>query len=304
MKYEIIILVESLNSSTVTQAFAEMAKGKPNLTKMRLVLIDPQEGKGLAFARNLGTVLSDSPILLFADDDALIVDDLSPVIALLSSNKCQGVQPLLVNFDLETIDSSGDYIKKVDNYRYTPYCRRQGENIKARSLKADEIPYLRGAFMLLRKDAVLNIGGFDDTFLFNYDDVDFGFRMVCAGYKLLFIPQVKAAHKGSRTSGKMSDKLIRLSVLNTHGMYLKITPYPFWPYLVFAFFERSLLRYEASKAKQGLPLILRDFFVMNKLFVGRIRKAWQQREILRKLGIGGRQKLDDMASGKEFPYYP
>lgn len=307
MKYELIMLTESVDSSTdVNQVLSEMTRGKQNLIKTRLVLMDPQHGKGLAFGRNLGSVLSESSILLFVDDDTLFVDDISPLIALLQAGKCYGVQPLLVNFDLQTIDSLGDYIKKVDGYRYTPYCRRQGENISALSkIKADEIPYLRGAFMLIRKDALMSIGGFDETFSFNYDDVDFGFRMVCAGYKLIFSPQVKAAHKGRQTSQKMDDKLIRLSVLNTHAMYLKIAPYSLWSYIVLAYFERSLLRYELNRVRQNkesVPVVARDFFLMQKHFFGRIRKARQHRELLKKLGIVGRKKLDDMASGKQFSF--
>ncbi|MCW4028473.1 MAG: glycosyltransferase [Candidatus Bathyarchaeota archaeon] len=306
MKYELILLTESVDSSTdVNQVLSEMTRDKQNLIKTRLVLMDPQHGKGLAFGRNLGSMLSDSSILLFVDDDTLILDDISSLITLLHTGKCYGVQPLLVNFDLQTVDSMGDYIKKVDEYRYTPYCRRQGENIRALSkMEADEIPYLRGAFMLIRKDALMNIGGFDETFAFDYDDVDFGFRMVCAGYKLIFSPQVNAAHKGGRTSQKMDDKQIRLSVLNTHSMYLKIAPYSFWPYIVFAYFERSLLRYEISRVKQkdSVHSVTWDFFVMHKHFIGRIRKARQHREILKKLGIVGRHKLDAMASGKKFPF--
>ncbi|MGA2386458.1 MAG: glycosyltransferase family 2 protein [Candidatus Bathyarchaeia archaeon] len=307
VKYELILLVDSIDSEqNISQNLRAYLMGKPNLVKTRLVLMKKEDNRGLALGRNVGAVLAGSPILLFADDDTMILDDIAPLLELLHANKCQGIQPLLVKLDLETVDSAGDYIKKVDKNRYNPYCRSQGMCVsELHDLKAEEIPYLRGAFMLIRKDALLGVGGFDSTFIFNYDDVDFGFRMTCAGYKLLFVPQVKAVHKSSRTGSAMTDRLLRLSVLNTHAMYLKIAPYFLWPYIILAYFERSVFRYEYSKAKKGktaFKSLIADFFTMNKLFIARIEQAHVHREILRKHGVVGRQKLDDMASGKRFLY--
>ena len=104
---------------------------------------------------------------------------------------------------------------------------------------------------LLKKRLFFKIGLFDSTFIFNFEDVDLGLRMTCAGYRLLFDPHVKEMHKGSRTAcNVISDRVLRLSVLNTHAMYLKIAPYSFWPYIILNHFQRSILRYEMSRLKQ------------------------------------------------------
>ena len=237
----------------------------------------------------------------------MIVDDVSPLLELLQAGKCQGVQPLLVKFDAETVDSAGDYIKRVDRTRYNPYCRLTGMRLsELGGLQAEEVPYLRSAFMLVKKEAFFKIGLFDSTFIFNFEDVDLGLRMTCAGYRLLFDPHVKEMHKGSRTAcNVISDRVLRLSVLNTHAMYLKIAPYSFWPYIILNHFQRSILRYEMSRLKQkkaDAPAAVKDFFVMNYLFISRVRQARIHRNVLRKFGLQGRQKLEDMANGKRFFY--
>lgn len=307
-KYEIILVAGKIESGQDNKKILfNLSQGKPNLVKTRLVLMDLEGDRGVSFGRNLGAFLADSSILVFVDDDSLILDDVSPLLELLLANKCQGIQPLLVKLDAETVDSAGDFIKKVDRTRYNSYCRHTGMPLsKLGNLQAEEVPYLRSAFMIVNKDVFLKIGLFDSTFIFNFEDVDLGLRMTCAGYRLLFVPKVKELHKGSRTACNMiSDRVLRLSVLNTHALYLKIAPYSFWPYIVLAHFQRSVLRYEMSRLRQkkATPAsAIKDSFVMNKLFISRVRQARIHRNILRKFGLPGRQKLEDMANGKRFFY--
>jgi GT2 family glycosyltransferase len=305
MKYEVILVTDLMHSENeARQSLLNASKGNPNLTKLTLALIDVDEGP--SYGRTLGALLADSPILLFADDDTLVVDDIAPLLELLHNGRCEGVQPLLVRFTGDIVDSAGDYIRGVDRFRFTVYCRHTGEPLKSLgNLQTDEVPYLRSAFMLMKKDAFLAVEGFDSTFIFNYEDVDLGCRMTCAGYKLLFAPYVTAKHKGSSTAVKMmSDRLRRLGVLNTHAMYLKMTPMAFWLYL-FAEFERSLVRYECGRMRQGKANAFKDIFTMNKLFFQRARQARLHRRILvKRFRLVGRQKLDAMAQGKRFIYQP
>jgi cellulose synthase/poly-beta-1,6-N-acetylglucosamine synthase-like glycosyltransferase len=275
MKYEVILVTDLMQSENeARQSLLNASKGNPNLTKLTLALI--------------------------------VVDDIAPLLELLHNGRCEGVQPLLVRFTGDIVDSAGDYIRGVDRFRFTVYCRHTGEPLKSLgNLQTDEVPYLRSAFMLMKKDAFLAVEGFDSTFIFNYEDVDLGCRMTCAGYKLLFAPYVTAKHKGSSTAVKMmSDRLRRLGVLNTHAMYLKMTPMAFWLYL-FAEFERSLVRYECGRMRQGKANAFKDIFTMNKLFFQRARQARLHRRILvKRFRLVGRQKLDAMAQGKRFIYQP
>ena len=290
------------------QILLNMSKDKQNLTKTRLVLMDPENDKGPAFRRNLGALLADSSILLFVDDDTMFLDDINPLLEYLQTNKCQGVQPLLIRFaKTEIVDSAGDYIKK-DGTLYSAFSRNAGMLLKdlPGNLPTEEIPSIRSAFMIVKKDAFLAVGGFDSTFFFNFEDVDLGWRMTSAGYKLLFVPYVKARHKGSLTTVKIiSDRALRMGLVNIHATYLKITSYSLWLY-IFAHFQQLLLKYEWNRIRQRKATYtsaFKDLFVMNKLLIEHSGQARLHRNILtRKFHLRGRRKLEDMANGKRFIY--
>lgn len=57
------------------------------------------------------------------------------------------------------------------------------------------------AAAMYRIDAVKAIGGFDEDFFCYMEDVDLGFRLRLAGHTCLLVPQARAVHVGSATTG-------------------------------------------------------------------------------------------------------
>jgi GT2 family glycosyltransferase len=51
-----------------------------------------------------------------------------------------------------------------------------------------------GAFLLLRRSAFLDVGGFDEMFRLYFDDVDLCLRLGNHGWKVLFEPDTAAHH--------------------------------------------------------------------------------------------------------------
>ncbi|MBI2481688.1 MAG: glycosyltransferase [Planctomycetia bacterium] len=59
-----------------------------------------------------------------------------------------------------------------------------------------------GAFMIVRRDAFLEVGGFDaERYPVSYNDVDLWIRLGEAGYRCLFTPEAFAIHEESKTRG-------------------------------------------------------------------------------------------------------
>ena len=81
----------------VLQILRSNVKEKPNLVKTSLILMDPEREKNVSFRRNLGLEASSS-IFSFVDDDTLFFDDVNPLLEYLQTNKCQGIQPLILRF--------------------------------------------------------------------------------------------------------------------------------------------------------------------------------------------------------------
>jgi GT2 family glycosyltransferase len=307
-KYEAIIILSNFQQrEDVERYLLDCIKSLPNLVKIKIVLMDFD--RGVSYGKNLGTALAESPNLLFVDDDVKITEDVEPLLQYLESNVCQGVQPLILKLsNQEIVDSIGDFIKK-DKWKilYVPYSRGIGKPITdlQRDLYVEETPSMRGAFMIVRKEALRAVDGFDNSFNFGYEEVDLGWRMIIAGYRLLFVPTVKVLHKGGRSTDptKSDENAIRLHLVNYYVMHLKITNYNIWPYLLVQFY-RKLLDYEIwkmRKMKVGFINTVKDILTINKLFAERVASALEHKRILtQKFRFRGKERLEEFAKGKRF----
>jgi GT2 family glycosyltransferase/glycosyltransferase involved in cell wall biosynthesis len=72
------------------------------------------------------------------------------------------------------------------------------------SYKKEESIFLNGGAMLVRRDAFLKIGGFDEDFFAYYEDVDFGWRAWILGYKLVWVPESVTYHRHGATSARLT----------------------------------------------------------------------------------------------------
>jgi len=61
------------------------------------------------------------------------------------------------------------------------------------------------AAALYRRDALVEIGGFDERYFCYLEDVDLGFRLRLRGHGCLYVPEAVVRHVGSGTTGKGSD---------------------------------------------------------------------------------------------------
>ena len=78
--------------------------------------------------------------------------------------------------------------------------------------KIMNVPYLSGCFMLLRADALREVGMFDERFFMYPEDIDLTRRMH-RSYKTLFFPSAVVVHNHERGSYK-SKKLLKIHIIN------------------------------------------------------------------------------------------
>jgi len=67
--------------------------------------------------------------------------------------------------------------------------------------KTLETEYATGACMLLKKEAIEDVGMFDEDFFLYYEDSDLSMRMKKKGYKILFEPSSFIWHKNASSTG-------------------------------------------------------------------------------------------------------
>jgi GT2 family glycosyltransferase len=305
LKFEVILIVTQMEKAGTVKEFLREHSTK-NLNLIRVLALSLDSDMGLTFGRNLGVALAGSDTLVFSDDDILLVEDISPLINYLESNFCQGVQPLILSFsNPNIIDSAGDQIRQCRGV-YHVTIRGNGQNLSllGERFVADQLPSMRGAFMVLRKDALIAIGGFDNSFFFNLDDVDIGWRMTLAGYKIMFVPTIKVLHRGGRTtnSALIDERVYRYSIVNYHALQLKMLSYFAWPYIIGRFLVYAA-GHEIRQYQRGnmdaLSLI-EGFLLMNKMLTQRFKYIMLHRKILRnRFNLCGIQTFKAMANGNQ-----
>ncbi|MEM2703847.1 MAG: glycosyltransferase family 2 protein [Candidatus Bathyarchaeia archaeon] len=64
----------------------------------------------------------------------------------------------------------------------------------------DKPAYIFGVLTIFKRNILIKVGGFDTSYLFGYEDIDLGWRLNLAGYKVLYVPQAIIYHKSGATT--------------------------------------------------------------------------------------------------------
>jgi GT2 family glycosyltransferase len=155
------------------------------------------------------------------------------------------------------------------------------------------------AAALYRRDALLEIGGFDERYFCYLEDVDLGFRLRLRGQRCLYVPDAVVVHVGSGTTGKGSAFSTYHGHRNLVWTFFKDMPAP----LLALYLPQHLLvnvlsvvwfaaRGQAGAivrakwdALRGLPAILAE-----------------RRQVQRERRVGARELRRAMARGWVTPY--
>ena len=98
--------------------------------------------------------------------------------------------------------------------------------------QAGEIFSPCAAAALYRRDAFLEVGGFDESYFCYFEDSDLAFRLRLAGQRCLYVPDAVVHHVGSVAAGRLSDFTVYHSFRNLVWTYAKNMPSPLvWLYL-------------------------------------------------------------------------
>ena len=90
-----------------------------------------------------------------------------------------------------------------DSYHMSGLVWREGHGRQqqAADLVAREIFSPCSAAALHRRQALVDVGGFDEDFFCYVEDLDLGFRLRLAGHKAMYVPDAVVHHIGSATTG-------------------------------------------------------------------------------------------------------
>jgi len=103
----------------------------------------------------------------------------------------------LIHGSNDKIDGIGDIYHFSGLVWRNHYGRTQSNS----DLKACEIFSPCAGAVLYSRNALIEIGGFDEDYFCYVEDVDLGFRLRLAGYKSQYVPEAIVYHVGSATTG-------------------------------------------------------------------------------------------------------
>jgi glycogen(starch) synthase len=175
-----------------------------------------------SFARNTGMRLASGEIIAFIDDDAIAtptwLEDLVGVFEA-EGPTCGGVAGLVVNENgpgrpVQSMNNTINDLGEAIECRLTP----SGFN----DPESDQFIYFMGANMAVRRDAFLAVGGFDETYLYPYEDADLSVAIIKAGYRLFHHPRALVHHLPALSHNRTSVFDPGYYAIARHQMYFAL----------------------------------------------------------------------------------
>ena len=209
------IIVTDNNSSDGSRAFLEPAFPAVNF-------IWNSGNVGFARANNQALEIAKGAFILFLNPDTILAEDsIAKCLQFFTENKNAGA------VGIQMIDGSGNFLKESKRafpspltslYKLTGLTRLfPRSRIFARyhlgHLSKDEnheVDVLAGAFMMIPKKVLNEIGNFDERFFMYGEDVDLSFRIQKAGYKNYYFSESTIIHFKGESTKRGSLNYVRL----------------------------------------------------------------------------------------------
>lgn len=181
---------------------------------------------------------------------------------------------LLKSEDPRRVDGTGD----VYHVSGAHWRGSHGKVLSERDRVPGEIFAPCAAAALYRRDAFLEVGGFDESFFCYAEDIDLGFRLRLAGHRCRFVPDAVVYHVGSAITGRRSDFTVYHAHRNLVWAYVKNMPGPlFWLYL-----PQHLLLNLVSILWYGLRGRGRVILRSKRDAIKGLATIWRQRKVIQK----------------------
>ncbi|MFZ7131935.1 MAG: glycosyltransferase family 2 protein [Eubacteriales bacterium] len=184
-----------------------------------LEIIRNKTNKGFGAACNQGATKSDSDYILFLNPDTILYNEsLVRPLEFLSKkeNSSIGVCGIKLVNENHVVQRSCCTFPTVNHFinRSTGLNHISPRNFPTYFMtywdhdENKEVDHVIGAFYLIRNEVFKKVDGFDERFFVYLEDLDLSYRIKNLGYKIMYLSDVEAFHKGGGTSEQV--KALRL----------------------------------------------------------------------------------------------
>ena len=226
LKYELIIVDNASNDNSLD--IIDQYKQLP------ITLIKNRKNESFSYANNQGVKIAKGDYLLFLNNDTEPLDGwLNHLMKTMLSNENVGaVGSKLIYPDCDsskinkeksyTIQHAGIIFKEGDGY-IKPFNRNNSSEYEdsRNDTEDEEIIAVTAACLLIKKSVYLEVDGFDNQYLYGYEDVDLCLKLHKAGYKNIYNPKSVLYHYEFGTQEKNNKTEVRNRRLSNQKIFIK-----------------------------------------------------------------------------------
>jgi len=205
----------------------------------RVSLVRNPANLGFGRAVNGGMARTRAPFVLLLNPDArLLPDAVDPLVATLRCRpECAVVGPAVVNEDGTPQGSArgdpdmltGIFGRSTLLTRLAPRLAPARRNVVtaidlAPGESSTEVDWVSGACMLMRREAVDRVGGFDERYFLYWEDADICRRLRGAGYRIRYQPGARVVHlvgQSSRSAGSLATRAFHQSAYLYYATHVR-----------------------------------------------------------------------------------
>ena len=179
---------------------------------------------GVAAALNVAVMSSRGELIALLNNDIELEPDwLEQLVAAIDRHPdAAAVAGKTLNYwRRDELDGAGDLFSSAA----TPLRRGLGELDQGQYDAEEEVFSATAGAALYRRDALEDVGAFDESFVAYLEDADWGLRAQLAGYRAWYVPSAVAYHMGGGTTGGDSSSFYyALLRRNTIAVLIKDVP--------------------------------------------------------------------------------
>lgn len=202
-----VIIVDNASSDGSMEALAERFP-----SESRLKMIHSERNLGFAAGCNLGVESAEGPYILFLNPDCILQPgSLQRLVEVLEANPTAGMAGGLL-VDPDGAEQGGgrravptpwrSLVRATGLYRFADRWPRLFFDFHLHKQPLPDAPVeveaVSGALMLVRREAMNDVGPWDEKYFLHCEDLDWCMRFRQKGWKILFVPDAPVVHqKGS-----------------------------------------------------------------------------------------------------------
>jgi len=194
-----VVIVDNGSTDGSVDVIADWAASDQRFTVVR-----NSENLGFIGGSNIGLRMAideDTDYILLLNNDTVVTPDfLSSLVNASEGSESIGITgPKVYQYGEDRVlDSAGT---GAVIWLAQGLLRGHGETDCGQYDSQEEMPYITGCALLMKRSVLAEIGLMDEDYFNYFDDLDWGYRARLAGYRLVYVPSSTIEHKGSQAIG-------------------------------------------------------------------------------------------------------